>query len=476
MSLDDLINRLASCQPLESVPREQIEWLAARGELRTYPDGTLLREAGAAMEEMFIVLAGRVAWYLEKRGGWRKRGEAGIGRILGPIPYSRFEKSPGRLVVEDDVIAFLLHRSHFPNLIADCPDLTAALVHHMIDRSRENRTAELNDDRLQSIGRIASGLAHELNNPASAAMRHAHSLDRLLTDAEDAARGLAAARLSDAQLEAASAIRKICEVLPPTRTALEAADREDDFSEWLSRHAIDPIVADPLAASNLSLETLDRIASEMPPDTVGLVLRWVASGIAVRSVAREIASATGRIHDLVAAVKGFTFMDRDAVPEDVDVARGLGDTLKVLESKLRTKSVTAGLETADNLPRVYGFGSEINQVWQNLIDNAIDAAGTGGHVMITATSRGDAIVVRVADDGPGIPEENRARVFDPFFTTKPVGQGTGLGLDLVRRIVHLHNGDVEFSSQPGRTVFRVRLPVTGARAIRGRAAALTQEL
>jgi signal transduction histidine kinase len=298
----------------------------------------------------------------------------------------------------------------------------------------------------------------------------------LLTDAEDAARGLAAARLSDAQLEAASAIRKICEVLPPTRTALEAADREDDFSEWLSRHAIDPIVADPLAASNLSLETLDRIASEMPPDTVGLVLRWVASGIAVRGVAREIASATGRIHDLVAAVKGFTFMDRDAVPEDVDVARGLGDTLKVLESKLRTKSVTAGLETADNLPRVYGFGSEINQVWQNLIDNAIDAADTGGHVMITATSRGDAIVVRVADDGPGIPEENRARVFDPFFTTKPVGQGTGLGLDLVRRIVHLHNGDVEFSSQPGRTVFRVRLPVTGARAVRGRAAALTQEL
>jgi signal transduction histidine kinase len=209
---------------------------------------------------------------------------------------------------------------------------------------------------------------------------------------------------------------------------------------------------------------------------VGLVLRWVASGIAARGIAREIASATGRIHDLVAAVKGFTFMDRDAVPEDVDVARGLGDTLKVLEGKLRTKSVTARLETADNLPRVYGFGSEINQVCQNLIDNAIDAADAGGHVMITATSRGDAIVVRVADDGPGIPEENRARVFDPFFTTKPVGQGTGLGLDLVRRIVHLHNGEVDFSSQPGRTVFRVRLPVTGARAIRGPVGALTQQL
>src|SRR5262249_18339894 len=154
------------------------------------------------------------------------------------------------------------------------------------------------------------------------------------------------------QLEAMGAIRKTCEILPLPRTALEAADREDDFSEWLTRHALDPILAEPLAASNLRLETLDRLASEIPLDTVGRILRWVASGIAARGAAREIASATGRIHDLVASVKGFTFMDRDAVPEDVDVARGLDDTLKVLESKLRTKSVTARLETADNLPRV----------------------------------------------------------------------------------------------------------------------------
>jgi signal transduction histidine kinase len=337
----------------------------------------------------------------------------------------------------------------------------------MLDRSRDIRTGEMNEDRLQSIGRVASGLAHELNNPASAATRHARSLAALLTDAEDAARGLAAARLSDAQLEAVDAVRSVCEGPLPTRSALDAADREDDVSEWLVRHALDPVMAEPLAASDVSLETLDRLAGVITPDTVGVVLRWVASGIAARRAARQIASATGRIHDLIGAVKGFTFMDRDAVPEDVDVARGLADTLAVLESKLRTRSVTARLETADDLPRVHGFGSEINQVWQNLIDNAIDAASTQGQVMITATSRGDAIVVRVADDGPGIPEEHRARVFDPFFTTKPVGQGTGLGLDLVRRIVHLHNGDVDFTSQPGRTVFRVRLPVTGARAVRG---------
>ena len=466
LSPDHIIDRLASLPLLESVPRPQIEWLAANGELHTYASGTLLREAGARMDEMFILLAGRVAWYLEKRGGWRKGGEAGIGKVVGPIPYSRFDKAPGNLVIEDDAVAFLLPRSRFPGLISDCPDLTAALVHHMIDRSRDSRTAELNDDRLQSLGRVASGLAHELNNPASAATRHAQSLATLLIEVEEAARGLAAARLSDVQLEAVDVIRTICAGSPRTRTALEAADREDEISEWLTRHAVDPEVAEPLATSDVSLEALDRLTAVIPPATLGAVLRWVASGSAALGVTREIASATARIHDLIGAVKGFTFMDRDAVPEDVDVARGLADTLTVLESKLRTSSVTARLEAADDLPRVYGFGGEINQVWQNLIDNAIDAAGTGGHVTITATSRGDAIVVRVADDGPGIPEEHRARVFDPFFTTKPVGQGTGLGLDLVRRTVHLHNGDVDFTSQPGRTVFRVRLPITGARAAR----------
>ena len=462
----EVIDRLASLPLFEGVPRAQIEWLAAHGEIRNYAAETLVCATGATFDEMFIVLAGRLAWYAERRGGERKGGEAGIGKIVGPIPYSRFDKSPANLIVEDDVVAFLLPRAHFPSLTRDCPELTAAFVHQMIDRSRETRTAELDDDRLQSIGRIASGLAHELNNPASAAKRSAQSLAALLTDAEDAARRLAAARLDDAQLEAVDAVRTICEVPPPMRTALDAADREDDLCEWLISHQCDPVVAEALAASCVSVDNLDALARALPPDAVGLVLRWVASGLAARRLARDIASATGRIHDLIDAVKGFTFMDRDAVPEDVDVARGIADTLTVLEAKLRSKSITARLETADDLPRVYGFGSEINQVWQHLIDNAIDAAAVEGQVMITATSRRDAIVVRVADDGPGIPAENRARIFDPFFTTKPVGQGSGLGLDLVRRIVHRHNGDVDFTSQPGRTVFRVRLPVSGARVMR----------
>jgi signal transduction histidine kinase len=202
------------------------------------------------------------------------------------------------------------------------------------------------------------------------------------------------------------------------------------------------------------MAALERLAGALPPEAVGIATRWIASGCAARVASRQIAVATGRIHDLVGAVKAFTFMDREGVPEPVDVARGLADTLAMLEGKARAKSASVHLETAAGLPRVHGFGSEINQVWEKLVDNALDAVGHEGRVTITATTRGDSIVVRVADDGPGIPEAIRARVFDPFFTTKPLGHGTGLGLDLARRIVHLHRGDIEFSTQPGRTVPR----------------------
>jgi signal transduction histidine kinase len=269
---------------------------------------------------------------------------------------------------------------------------------------------------------------------------------------------LAAAGLNEDQLAAVDGIRRDCGRIAQARTALEAADREDDIAEWLVGHGIEPAVADSLVASDVTIAVLDHVAGALPPEALGMAIRWVASGCAARAAVRQIEAATGRIHDLVRAVKGFTFMDREGVPEPVDVARGLADTLAMLESKARTKSATVRFEAAADLPRVDGYGSEINQVWEKLADNALDAVGDRGTVTITAASRGDSILVRIADDGPGVPEEIRARIFDPFFTTKPVGQGTGLGLDIARRIVHLHGGDIDFSSQPGHTVFRVRLP------------------
>ena len=216
--------------------------------------------------------------------------------------------------------------------------------------------------------------------------------------------------------------------------------------------------------ANVSLTALDHLAGVLPADTLGVAIRWAAGDSAVRQAALQIMAATGRIHDLVSAVKGFTFMDREGVPEEVNIARGLADTVAMLETKSRAKSVRVHIETAEDLPRISAIGSELNQVWEKLIDNAIDAARVEGNVMVTAARRGDFVVVRVMDDGPGIPDEHRARIFDPFFTTKPVGRGTDLGLDIARRFAHLNDGDLDFSSQPGHTVFRVRFPVAGTKA------------
>ncbi len=469
MSPASILDRLAAMPIFGPVPRTELEWLVHRAELRTVAAGVTVNASGAPIDEMWILLEGRAGLHQPRAGGTRKLTDAGAGQVLGTLPFSRFQHSPGTVVVEEDLAAVVLHRRHFPELMRDHLELTTALVHHMLDRSRDYRSIQMNDERLESLSRLASGFAHELNNPASAAARTADALVALLDEQERSARDLARARLSDAHLAAVDAIRQECRRTAAPRTALEAADREDDMAEWLARHGLASALAEPLAASDIQMAALDDLARTLPAETMGAALRWVGSGCAARLASREIQTATARIHDLVAAVKGFTFMDRQGVPEEVDVARGLADTLAMLEAKARAKSATVQLETAAGLPPVHGFGSELNQVWEKLVDNALDAVGEQGRVTITATTRGDALLVRVADDGPGIPENIRTRVFDPFFTTKRVGEGTGLGLDLARRIVHLHGGDISFATQPGRTVFRVRLPLAANAGVAGRA-------
>ena len=464
MLSQDHVDTIASFPLFAPVPRAELDWLAARADVERLAHDTILRDVGSMIDEMWIVLAGRVAVHVERSGSWRNFYESGPGAVLGAMPFSRMRAAPARLVVEDDTTLCALSRAHFADLVRECPELTSALVHQLLDRSRDYRTAQMHDDRMQSLGRLAAGLAHELNNPASGAASHARALAASLDDLQIASRALVRAHLTDEQIECVEAMRGLCMGPARPRTPLELADREDEFSDWLVEHGVDPTPASTLATADVSLAALDHLAGVLPADTLGVAIRWASSDAAVRQVAAQITQATGRIHALVSAVKGFTFMDREGVREDVDIARGLADTVAMLETKSRAKSVRVRIETSEDLPRIYGVGSELNQVWEKLIDNAIDAARAGGNVTVTATRRGDFVVVRVMDDGPGVAEEHRARIFDPFFTTKPVGSGTGLGLDIARRFAHLNDGDLDFTSQPGHTVFRVRLPVAGTKA------------
>jgi signal transduction histidine kinase len=382
------------------------------------------------------------------------------GDVTGILPYSRLLTPPGDSVVEEPIEAVALFREDLPALIRNCYEVTAILVHVMTDRARRFTSTDLRDENMLSLGKLAAGLAHELNNPASAAMRDAKSMTSALSAMEEATRALGLAGLTDAQLAELDRLNILCMNGTGNRamSGLALADREEELAEWLRAHGASAGVAEELARTPVTNEALDRLAGTIQPQHLDTALRWIVAGHAARSLAANIERAATRIHSLVTAVKGFTHLDKAPDQGPVDVPAGLGDTVALLEGKARDKSVIITLEIAPGLPPVLGYSAEINQIWMNLIDNAIDAAPVNGHVTVTAVREGEDVVVRVVDDGHGIPPEIKENIFNPFFTTKPVGKGTGLGLDIVRRVVAWHNGDIDVTSEPGRTEFRVGIP------------------
>jgi signal transduction histidine kinase len=243
-----------------------------------------------------------------------------------------------------------------------------------------------------------------------------------------------------------------------TLSPLERADREEAIADWLSERGVAESLAESLVDTDVTLESLDALAAGLSMSKLKTAVRWLAAGCAVRSLARDVERASSRVHQLVSAVKRFTYMDQPAAPESVDIRIGIGDTLAVLGSKARGKSASVSIEVPDDLPNIRGFGGELNQIWTNLIENALDAIGERGHVTVSAHAEGPRVIVQVIDDGPGIPAAVKGRIFEPFFTTKPVGKGTGLGLEIVQRLVDRNAGVIEVDSEPGRTEFRVTLP------------------
>ena len=462
MKTEELVDLLASHRTIGSAPREQLAWIAEHGTLRHFEQGEIVVSRSKVVDALYLLLSGRIAIYMERGTGLRRMMEWVGGDVTGLLPYSRLTTPPGDTIVEEPMDAVVIMRADLPGLIRECHDVTAILVHVMTDRARRFTSTDLRDEKMISLGRLAAGLAHEINNPASAALRDAKSLVSTLAVFEGATLALSAARLTDAQLADLDTLRKLCRTAPARPVSgLALADREDAFAAWLRTRKLDEGMGMDLARTPAALEDLDRLSGTMSGATFEAALRWVAAATAACSLASDIERAAGRIHGLVGAAKGFTRMDHAPVLEQVEIAPGLSDTVALLAGKARAKSIVPTLDVPDDLPPIRGYAVEVNQVWMNLIDNAIDAAPEKGHVAVTALLEGADVFVTVVDDGHGIPPEILENIFDPFFTTKPVGEGTGLGLDIVRRIVHWHNGEITVDSRAGHTEFRVRLPIAG---------------
>jgi signal transduction histidine kinase len=454
-----LVDRLAALPTLASVPREQLEWLAAHGEIRRYAAGELMFRKGPPIEELQIILAGRYSIRMSRAGVSRRVRQWQTGDVSGYLPYSRMTVAPGDVCADEPVELLAIPRSALPEMIRACPEFTALCVHEMVDRARLFQQHDLQFEKMASLGRLSAGIAHELNNPSSAVARTAKELANYRAELAASARALGAASLRADEMQAVKALEDAPISGGHTERPLERSDREDALADWLEAHGLDADLAGTLADAGLSVEPVDRASATIRPEHMETVLRYIASNHLARRLTAEIEMAAARIHTLVGAMKNYTHRDQAQVPEPVALEENLADTLTLLRSEAKKKGVTLELEIEPGLPDVLGVRGELNQVWLNLVDNAIDAAPSAGRVVVSARRERDTVVVSVVDNGGGIAPADRERLFEPFFTTKPVGQGTGLGLDIALGIVHRHGGTIEVNSKPGRTEFRVALPL-----------------
>jgi len=429
------------------------------GHLETLEPGVVLTPSTGPVKGLFIVLEGHLLIRVDRGSGPRIVMEWHGGDVTGMLPYSRIKAPPGDVVAEERTTLLVIPAAELSRMIHECDELTAVLVHVMVDRARVFKSSELLDEKMASLGRLAAGLAHELNNPASAVERSAKTLAAELGVLEDATKKFCALNLSDAQCLTLSGFHVNDGADRPVLSPLERSDRLDEIDTWLSSHDVTGVDADPLLESGFQLEALDQLVSLVGREKVGIVLAHMASAQAVRQLSAEIETAASRIHSLVAAVKGFTYVNQQSTLQPITIGRGLSDTVTVLRSKAKGRSVAVDVVVPTDLPAVDGYGGELNQVWANLLDNAIDAT-PGGHVRIDASTDAGHVVVRITDDGPGIPEAIRNRIFDPFFTTKDVGEGTGLGLDIARRIIQRHQGTIDLHTSTSGTEFCVMLPIS----------------
>jgi signal transduction histidine kinase len=444
------------------LPDDQIEWFLTQATELPLKAGETYFRQGDAADAMFVLLEGQ----------FQVRGELGgqpivlsskAGDVGGVLPFSRMKQFTvnGRSLTDGRILRF--PTSQFPELVQKMPELVTRLVALMSDRIREATRFEQQRDRLAGLGKLSAGLAHELNNPASAAKRATSQLREVLQRIKDASHELGG---RDLTREQKSEVEKLEESVTfknePPPDALTISDLEEQIDSLLRSHGQNDLwqLAADLSRRNVRPETLESLFATLDPDTARAALVRIAASVEIANLLNEIESSTSRISDLVRAIKEYTYMDQAPV-QNVDIVRSLETTLTIMNHKLKRGVIVQ--RDYHKIPLlVNSFGSELNQIWTNLIDNAIDAMNGRGELRVRTCREDSSVLVEIADNGPGIPKEIQSRIFDPFFTTKRVGEGTGLGLDTVQRIVKKHQGNIQVSSKPGDTRFQVWLPLADA--------------
>ncbi len=457
------IEDLRAIKVFADLPEDQLEWFIGKAEELSAESGEVMFREGEPADHMIVFFEGELQGRVERPGRDIRTYIAGAGDVTGLLPFSRLQTYGGTGRAVGHVRIARIHRSVFPEMLQRMPKLTERLVTLMLDRVRETTRATEQRDKLAALGKLSAGLAHELNNPAAAVKRTASSIrdmrrelrgalltiDRLTLTREQ--------RIFIAECEEA-ALKTIDSVDSKSETSIERGDREQALEDWMEAHGvIEPWkLAPALADAQFETRKLEEIARVVGDALNPVLVRINFSYVAGRMIG-EIEHGASRIFELVQAVKEYTYMDQ-APEQEIDIHAGLESTLTILAYKLRKKSIHVERNFDRSIPKICAYGVELNQVWTNLIVNAIDAMHDGGKLKLTTSQNPFDTVVEVQDNGSGIAPDVQSRIFDPFFTTKGVGEGTGLGLDTAMRVIKKHRGEIDVRSAPGETVFRVSIP------------------
>ena len=460
---ENIAAALERITPLQGLPFEDRLWLAQHGEEVIAQPGDILFEEGQPADRMILILKGEIH-VRRQRGGPMELFIGRTGQMTGLLPFSRMKASGGQGFAVSPVWALLVNKDQFPAMLEAIPSMAQRVVSTLLDRVREVTRIEQQAEKLGALGKLAGNLAHELNNPASAAQRAAASLVMELRANRENRFKLVNLCLTEEQIRGIEAWEQ--KVLGrstrhETRDAGEQIQLEEDLRSWLTKLPCDTAweVAAQLAEQRTTVADLEELRNLMGPGEAGISLQFFARYLRSTRSVDTLLNSTARIFDLISAVKAYSYMDRAPILE-VDVPAGLDATIQMLQSRMKNIEIERHYDA--DLPRISAYGSELNQVWTALIENALDAleeTSHGGKLKLTCRLEGEMMLVEIWDTGPGIPPELQDRIFEPFFTTKAPGQGLGLGLDNAMRIVRKHRGHLSVRSDPGSTCFRVRLPL-----------------
>ena len=461
-----LAEQLKTIKDLENVPDAQLCWLIEHSEVRNYELGEHLFKPGDAIDEMYIFLTGALSIRREQGGQFREFLEHRTGSIGGTLPFSRTSKAGGYGIFTEPSSMMFLHKDNFRPMVAECYELTEALVHFMSSRVRSLTQMQQQNDKMAALGRVSAGLAHELNNPSAAIVRSAAEFKKHLANTPDRFKRVMSLQLSVEAVDACNQLvfEKASAGIQDTKSTLERSDAEDALLNWLEDHDIDDAfdITGNFVDFGMTEKDLEFVLEKIGKKSLFTVLEWMDNVLMSERYITEMSEASKRINDIVSAVKSYSHLDRATEMQRTDLHQGIKNTFLILGHKVKKANIKVVKNFDYSLPEVKVFVGELNQVWTNLLDNAIDALEGVTEPTLELTSRryrDEFVEILITDNGAGIPADVLPNIFDPFFTTKPMGKGSGLGLPTVQNILQQHKGDIKVESRPGWTQFRVCLPI-----------------